>query len=345
MQTYDSGLGYKIISGSGSRSELGLQCRSLFGDSEAYILSDSNVGGLWLRDYEESLSDRGIAFHSYEYEAGEGNKSLRTLSEFIEFMLKNGVSRNDYVIGLGGGVTGDMAGFAASVCLRGIRYVQAPTTLLSAVDSSIGGKTGIDFGGYKNSVGSFHNPSLVLFDTDTLSTLPEKEFHSGTAEIIKYGAIGDRNLFEKTLHGLGSSEISDSIVTDCVKIKLNTVGEDPYDNGVRKLLNFGHTFGHAYEVLSGFSITHGEAVAAGMVTAAELSYKMGICDSTVPASIKNACSANGLPTEYEFSKDSVINTIKQDKKHFADTIDFVFVQSIGNCKIINTEISRISDTL
>ena len=231
------------------------------------------------------------------------------------------------VLALGGGVVGDMAGFAAAIFLRGIPYIQAPTTLLAAVDSSVGGKTAVDISAGKNLVGAFHQPALVYLDTDTLSTLDPAVMRDGFAEVIKYGIILDKNLFD-TVAVPGSFDLK-SVIARCIEIKRDVVEADEFDKGLRGLLNFGHTFGHAIEKLSGFTITHGSAVARGMIIAAKVARVYGFTDYT--EQITKVVKDYGFETGCPYSADELYSVILSDKKRSGSDITLVLPKEIGKC--------------
>ena len=254
---------YEVIIGSGLLLSAGEKIRAVAPKAEkAAIVSDDNVAPIYLEKVEKSLQAQGFQVCSFVFPHGEGSKNGRTYLEILNFMAANHISRSDLAIALGGGVVGDITGFAAATYLRGIKYVQLPTSLLAMVDSSVGGKTAIDLDEGKNLAGAFCQPELVLCDLDTLQTLSPDFFTDGCAEVLKYGVLGDRVLFDH-LKERGQDFDREYVISRCVEMKRDYVCEDEFDNGVRRKLNLGHTIGHAIEKCSDYTIPHGHAVAAG----------------------------------------------------------------------------------
>ena len=321
---------YEVVIGSGILSELGERCASLLGKGRAVIVTDSNVKEYWLDETKKSLQLAGIQTSVFVFPAGEESKSKETLFELIEFMAENRITRSDFAVALGGGVTGDMTGLAASLYLRGIPFVQVPTTLLAAVDSSVGGKTAVNLKAGKNLMGAFYQPELVLCDTRTLDTLSDEIFADGMAEVIKYGVIFDRELFDRVKGGDVKSDI-EKIIARCVELKRDVVARDEFDKGDRQLLNFGHTMAHSIEKCSNFEISHGSAVAIGMVIAAKASAKLGWSDEDCTAEIINANKNNNLPTECGFAPNDLADVALSDKKRTGGTINFVVPEVMGRC--------------
>ncbi len=321
---------YDVVIGSGILDSLGEKCASLFGKSRAAIITDSNVAPLWLDKASEAIKAAGIDVVSYVFPAGEESKNIHTLTDILEFMAENRLTRTDFAVALGGGVTGDMTGLAASLYLRGIDFVQVPTTLLAAVDSSVGGKTAVNLTAGKNLMGAFAQPSLVLCDTDTLGTLSPEIFSDGMAEVIKYGVIFDRELFDTVKAGNVKSNI-ENIIARCVELKRDVVAKDEFDKGDRQLLNFGHTMAHSIEKCSNFETSHGSAVAIGMVIAAKASHKLGWSDADCTDEIIEANKNNNLPYECDFYPEFLADAALSDKKRAGDTITFVAPKKIGEC--------------
>ncbi len=321
---------YDVVIGNGVLSGLGERCVSLLGKGRAVIVTDSNVAPLWLAEAKESLEKSGIETIEFIFPAGEESKSKETLSELIEFMAENRLTQSDFAVALGGGVTGDMTGLAASLYLRGIPFVQVPTTLLAAVDSSVGGKTAVNLKAGKNLMGAFNQPELVVCDTRTLDTLPDEIFADGMAEVIKYGVIFDRDLFDKVSGGDVKSDI-EKIIARCVELKRDVVVKDEFDKGERQLLNFGHTMAHSIEKCSNYEISHGSAVAIGMVIAAKASAKLGWSNEDCTSEIINANRNNNLPAECGFSPADLADAALSDKKRTGGTINFVVPEKIGKC--------------
>lgn len=321
---------YEVVIGRGILPTLGERCLSLFGKSRAVIVTDSNVAPLWLDKAKSALEGAGIDTVEFIFPAGEDSKSKETLFELLEFAAENRITRSDFAVALGGGVTGDMTGLAASLYLRGIPFVQVPTTLLAAVDSSVGGKTAVNLAAGKNLAGAFYQPSLVLCDTDTLATLPACEFANGMAEVIKYGVIFDKDLFDKVQGGDVKSDI-EKIIARCVELKRDVVAKDEFDNGERQLLNFGHTMAHSIEKCSNFEIAHGSAVAIGMVVAAKASAKLGWSAEDCTEAIIEANKNNSLPVECNFTAKDLADAALSDKKRTGGTINFVVPEVMGKC--------------
>lgn len=321
---------YDVIIGEGILSSLGERCVSLLGKGKAVIVTDSNVAHLWLNKAKASLEEAGIETLEFIFPAGEESKSKETLFELVEFMAENRLTRSDFAVALGGGVTGDMVGLASSLYLRGIEFVQVPTTLLAAVDSSVGGKTAVNLKSGKNLMGAFYQPALVLCDTLTLGTLPENVFADGMAEVIKYGVIFDKDLFDKVSGGDVKSDM-ESIIARCVELKRDVVAKDEFDKGDRQLLNFGHTMAHSIEKLSNFEISHGSAVAIGMVIAARASFALGWSNEDCTQAIINANKNNNLPVECGFAPADLADIALSDKKRTGGTINFVVPKNLGEC--------------
>ena len=321
---------YDVVIGKGILASLGERCAELFGKSRAVIVTDSNVAPLWLDKVKNSLESAGIESVEFVFTAGEESKNTATLCRLIEFMAESRLTRSDFAVALGGGVTGDMTGLAASLYLRGIDFVQIPTTLLAAVDSSVGGKTAVNLSAGKNLMGAFSQPSLVICDTETLATLPEEEFANGMAEIIKYGVIFDKDLFDKVCGGDVKSDI-EKIIARCAELKRNVVAKDEFDRGDRQLLNFGHTMAHSVEKCSNFEISHGSAVAIGMVIAARASYALGWSKEDCTDAIINANKNSNLPCECPFDAKELADAALSDKKRDGGTINFVVPEVMGGC--------------
>ena len=259
---------YDIIICRNELDQVGHAVKEVIKKGKIAILTDDKVDKLYGEVVIDSLLRSGFKCDKFVIINGESSKNMGCLTDFVNFLASKQITRDDAVLALGGGVVGDIAGFAAAIFLRGIKYIQVPTTLLAAVDSSVGGKTAVDISAGKNLVGSFHQPSLVYCDISTLDTLEPDIMRDGFAEVIKYGIIMDKNLFQKVLEPPVKN--LKEVITRCVEIKCNVVNADEFDKGARQLLNFGHTVGHAIELLSDFSISHGSAVAAGMVRAAKI---------------------------------------------------------------------------
>lgn len=293
------------------------------------VISDSNVAPLYLDKVVSALEKENFKVNSFVFEAGEKSKHLGTISDMYVSLADFGMTRKDIIIALGGGVCGDMAGFAAATYLRGIDFIQIPTSLLAQVDSSVGGKTGVDLPQGKNLVGAFHQPIAVLIDPDTLDTLPGEFVTDGMGEVIKYGCIKDSGFFE-FLEGQNALENIESVIETCVKIKRDVVSRDEREKGERMLLNFGHTLGHAIEKLGNFTeITHGMAVAIGMVLIAKAGENQGETAKGTADKITSLCKKYGLPTETSYSFTQLANAAKGDKKSAGGGINLVLLKEIG----------------
>ena len=321
---------YDVIIGEGVIHSLGKNCASLFGKCKALIVTDTNVARYWLEEAKKNLQLSGIETVEFIFPAGEESKNSKTLFDLVEFAAENKLTRSDFFVALGGGVTGDMTGLAASLYLRGIPFVQVPTSLLAAVDSSVGGKTAVNLKSGKNLMGAFYQPTLVICDINTLSTLPKEEFANGMAEVIKYGAIFDKDLFDKVKSGDVKSDM-ENIIARCIELKRDVVAEDEFDNGNRQLLNFGHTMAHSIEKCSNFEISHGSAVAIGMVIAAKASASLGWSNEDCSDAIIQANRNNNLPTECSFSAQKMAEIALSDKKRAGGFINFVVPEILGKC--------------
>lgn len=320
---------YDILIGKGVLSGIGQALKERFKSCTIAILSDDKVFPLYGKTVTDALSAAGFRTVCHVIKNGEQSKTLDNVTAFIDCMVKAQVTRSDMVLALGGGVVGDMAGFAAAIYLRGIPYIQVPTTLLAAVDSSVGGKTAVDISAGKNLVGAFHQPVLVYLDTDTLNTLAPSVLRDGFAEVIKYGIILDSKLFS-TVATPGGFDLT-KVIARCIEIKRDVVEQDEFDKGMRGLLNFGHTFGHAIEKLSGFSITHGSAVARGMIIAAQVARVYGFSDYT--EQITKVVKDYGFETGCPYSANKLYSVILSDKKRSGADITLVLPKQIGACTL------------
>lgn len=310
-------------------SESGRLIRNISEAKAVCLVSDSNVFPLYGQKVEDSLKEQGFRVVPYVFEAGEGSKNSGVLIHLVEFMAENEMTRSDIIVALGGGVCGDMAGFAAAVYLRGIDFVQIPTSLLAQIDSSVGGKTAIDLPQGKNLCGVFHQPKLVLIDPSVLDTLPEHFFSDGMAEAIKYGCIRSGELFGR-IEGEDAKDFIEDLIFQCVDIKRRIVERDEKEHGERALLNFGHTVGHAIEKLCNFDgITHGEAVGIGMLMIAKAGEQNGITQKGTAKSIEETLCKYNLKTESEFTGADIISAMNADKKRTGTGIQFIMLEAIG----------------
>ena len=333
---------YTIQIGTGLLPALGEMCNERALGSTAAIVTNSTVGSFYAETVKESLVKAGFVTHLIEIPDGESHKNSATLTSIYDALLEAGLSRDSFLVALGGGVVGDITGFAASTFLRGIPFVQVPTTLLAQVDSSVGGKTGINHPLGKNLIGTFYQPSLVLIDTATLTTLPEREYCSGLAEVIKYGVVCDRDFFtfiadnSERLRARDMDCLTEVIRISC-SLKASVVERDEKEGGYRAVLNYGHTFAHAIERLTHYAtFLHGEAVAIGMVQAARLSQLKGYADQHDTKAIIDLMQSLGLPVDLvSFSVDEYYQALLKDKKMRARGINFVFNKGIGDSVIEN----------
>lgn len=293
------------------------------------IISDSNVFPLYGAQVTERLKESGFEVISFVLPAGEASKNANTYLSILNFLAENRLTRTDAILALGGGVTGDITGFAAATYLRGIDYIQVPTTLLAMVDSSVGGKTAIDLPVGKNLVGAFYQPNLVICDLDALNTLPQSVFCDGCAEVIKYGVLYDEQLFSH-LEAAGLAFDRETVISRCVELKRDVVTEDEFDNGARQKLNLGHTIGHSIEAQSNFTITHGQAVAMGMAIISKACCKP-IYDRLVAVLEKFR-----LPTATVFTAKQLSVSAMSDKKRSGGTVNLIVPKKIGECVILPT---------
>ncbi len=337
---------YGVAIGPGLLRECGQRLRELVPPCHVAVVTDSHVAPLYLETVRDSLHAAGYETSAYAFPAGEGSKNISTLSDILEFLAGEHLTRTDCLVALGGGVVGDMAGFAAAVYLRGIRYVQLPTTLLAAVDSSVGGKTAIDLKAGKNLAGAFLQPAAVLCDTDCLKTLPPEVFADGAAEAVKTAVLSDPGLFNCMEDGgLQLLEIG-PVVAACVKYKAGVVERDERERGERKLLNLGHTVGHAIEKCSGYTIPHGHAVAAGLAIVARAAAGLEwMSEDAVKhhdgERICSALEALGLPVSTTYSAEELADAALSDKKRAGDTIALVVPREIGGCVLMEIPVSEL----
>lgn len=331
IQVYTSPA-YEVTIGPGVLKNCGQRLQCIMSPCRMAVIADSVVAPLYLKTVEESLSAAGFAVCSYVFPAGESHKNLSTLSDILEFLAENHMTRTDCVAALGGGVTGDMAGFAAAVYLRGIRYVQLPTTVLSAVDSSVGGKTAIDLAHGKNLAGAFLQPAAVLCDTDCLKSLPPEVFADGAAEAIKTGVLCDEGLFSLFEKG-DLKTVPEEVIARCVAFKAGVVERDEKEQNERRLLNLGHTMGHAIEKCSGYAIPHGHAVAAGLAIMARAAEKLGWAESGTAKRICGCLVKNDLPVTTGYDAERLAAAAAADKKRSGSHITIVVPAAIGRCEL------------
>ena len=324
------------INFSASFYELAKSLNEISAPQKLLIVTDTNVEKLYLSEVSKLLSDAGYDVAAYAFEAGEQNKNMNTILGICSACVKHKMDRKSMIIALGGGVVGDMAGFAAAIYMRGIRFVQVPTTLLSQSDSSVGGKTGIDFEDGKNILGAFHQPKLVYINVSTLKTLPQKEFISGMGEVIKHGIIRDGAFFDylkinsAKIKALDTDTLIYMAKTNC-GIKADVVMNDEKENGLRAILNFGHTIGHAVESAYNFTKTHGECVGTGMAGAAYMAHKRGLIDEALLDEIENIMSDYGFSVHVGLPENDVIwELMQKDKKKLEGKLKFVLPLKKGD---------------
>jgi 3-dehydroquinate synthase len=330
---------YEVRVGTGLLARAGLWLKEIGLSGKAVIITDTTVKGLYVDAVIEGLNNAGFKVTTLEVPVGEEQKSLETAGRLYDGLSGAFAERTTSILALGGGVIGDLAGFVAATYMRGLPLIQIPTTLLAQVDSSIGGKTAVDHGQLKNTIGVFYQPRLVIADIDTLNTLPEDELTNGMAEVIKHAAIRSRELFDYLDDNLERARalhmsVLEEIVLENVRIKAEVVEKDEKESGLRAILNYGHTVGHAIEAASGFQLRHGQAVAIGMAAEAKISSRMGILGDGDVMRLERVIRKAGLPMEMpELSVEEVMQAMKHDKKVAQDKIRFVLLKSIGNAFI------------
>jgi 3-dehydroquinate synthase len=330
---------YDVCIGSGLLSECGDKIAEVCGigsHSKAVLVTDDVVNQLYGEFAENSLYAAGYAVTRFVFPNGEQSKHMGTYIKLLEHLTETNLTRTDVIIALGGGVVGDLTGFAAATYLRGVRFVQIPTTLLAMVDSSVGGKTGVNLKAGKNQAGAFYQPEIVICDYDTLKTLPDDIFKDGCAEVIKHAVIRDAELFDllvKTPFGLDNPQNTENVIARNVTIKRDVVALDERDTGIRQVLNFGHTIGHGIEKHSDYSVSHGKAVAIGMVIASRGAWKLGFCSEECHRKITAIVKQYGLPHETQITPEQLISAAFADKKRSGDEITLIIPEKIGHCEL------------
>ena len=332
---------YDILIGNGLLDSCGELCAKVIKPCKVCIITDDTVAALYLERAERSMQNAGFLVKFYPFPHGEHNKNMDTIVKILEFLAEQRFTRTDCLVALGGGVVGDMCGFAAAIYLRGIKFIQIPTTLLAAVDSSVGGKTGVDLTSGKNLAGAFHQPSLVICDYSTLDTLPPETFADGCAEVIKYGVINDRPFFERLAGGI-RAQIED-VIAECVANKSRVVEEDELDNGTRQLLNLGHTIGHAIEACSDLTVSHGSAVAIGMVIVTRAAVRLGLCPEEDLDALVDMLKRESLPISCEYNAAQLAVAATADKKRKGDYITLVVPYSIGDTRLYKLPICQLAE--
>ncbi len=340
---------YDILVEAGLLKNMGVLIKKYTSAIRCLIITDSHVLELYAQKLKIVLEDESIVASIFSIPAGESSKNITNIMDIYKALAENEIGRGDIIVALGGGVIGDMAGFAASTWMRGIRFVQIPTSLLACVDSSVGGKTGIntDFG--KNLVGTFSQPSLVLIDSDMLQSLPDREFFSGMGEVVKHGLLFDKDMFEYLENNYSRSDIEQNIdetLANNCKLKAHIVEIDEKEKYERMFLNFGHTIAHCVEKSSGYGVyLHGEAVAIGIIFALEYGIKLGITkDKSILDRTRVMLANLNLPTDIPKGLD-LIKSMKQDKKRAGKKINFVFIEDIGVPKIVEIALDDVFNYL
>ena len=331
---------YEVTIGRGLLDTVGWQAAGQWKGRSAAVVSDSTVAPLYLNRVKDSLERAGFQVHSFVFPAGEDQKNGGTYLKLLEFLAARRLTRADGLIALGGGVVGDLAGFAVATFLRGIGFLQLPTTLLAAVDSSVGGKTAIDLTNGKNLAGAFYQPQAVLCDLDTLDTLPAEVFADGCAEVIKYGMIGDPALLAR-LETVDFRADPEELVARCVAQKRDLVEQDEFDTGARQLLNLGHTLGHGVEACSGYTVSHGRAVAIGMTLVTRAAVAFGRCPAEVLPRLRRLLERYGLPDATAYSAQALYEKTLSDKKRSGDTISLVVPIAWGASQLVRIPVSEL----
>lgn len=335
---------YNIYIGEGESERLCSYLSPLSLGKKIMIVTDDTVANLYLGTVERILTEGGYECSHFIFPHGEESKSAVTYISIMNNLARRRFTREDSILALGGGVVGDISGFAASTYMRGIRYVQMPTTLLSAVDSSVGGKCAIDIEGGKNLVGSFWQPSAVICDVNFLDTLPCEYFSDGMAEVIKYALLHSGELLSLIEGGRAQENIA-HVIEKCVCIKRDVVARDERDQGERAQLNLGHTLAHAIEAHSGFSISHGRAVGIGMCAITRGCERMGLCESETRERLLSLIEAYSLDSNCPYPIDELLSYIQNDKKSKGDGLELVLVRSFGECELKKVKFSEIKDYL
>ena len=337
-----AGEGYDFVIGDGLLDEIGNMAKSVMDARRIILFTDSTVNGLYADKIENELKRARFKTFRYVYEAGEKSKILNTVAELLDYMSDCGLTRGDAVAVLGGGVAGDMGGFAASVYLRGIKFMQIPTTLLASVDSSVGGKTGVDTKNGKNLVGTFWQPSLVVCDTSVFESLGHDLMLDGFAEVIKTAAIRSEKMFRELEDGLFTEKMAD-IIARCVTIKGDVVQSDEKEKGLRRILNFGHTMAHAIELSSNYTISHGRAVAIGMLMVTKASEAHGLTEAGTYRRLYDLIEREGYETETDIPLDLLCEAAHRDKKSGGSFIKLVYIPKIGQAAVKKVSYTDLFD--
>ena len=340
----DASRSYDVRIGRGLLDDCGRQIAERVRCASAAVVTDDTVYALYGERVCASLEAAGVRTVCYVFPHGEKSKNLLEYAKILNFLAENRVTRADALIALGGGVTGDLGGFAAATYLRGIPFVQLPTTLLAAMDSSVGGKTAVDLPAGKNLAGAFYQPELVLCDLDTLDSLPREIFLDGCAEVIKYAVLGSRELFA-LLADIPSGKGLEEVTARCVEMKRDFVQSDELDRGARQMLNLGHTFGHAVEASSRFTLSHGKSVAIGMAMILRAACSRGLCSAETRDAVIALLQRYGLPTECPYPADMLLGALSADKKIFGTRLNLVVPTDIGACRLLPVGVDELSGWL
>lgn len=340
----DASRSYDVRIGRGLLDDCGRQIAERVRCASAAVVADDTVYALYGERVCASLEAAGVRTVCYVFPHGEKSKNLLEYAKILNFLAENRVTRADALIALGGGVTGDLGGFAAATYLRGVPFVQLPTTLLAAVDSSVGGKTAVDLPAGKNLAGAFYQPELVLCDLDTLDSLPREIFLDGCAEVIKYAVLGSRELFA-LLADIPSGKGLEEVTARCVEMKRDFVQSDELDRGARQMLNLGHTFGHAVEASSRFTLSHGKSVAIGMAMILRAACSRGLCSAETRDAVIALLQRYGLPTECPYPADMLLGALSADKKIFGTRLNLVVPTDIGACRLLPVGVDELSGWL
>lgn len=340
---------YSITIGTGLLEQVDRYVKDLFNGRKIAVISDLRVMDLYGNKVGERLKEAGFQVSKFAFEPGEKSKTLKTYGEILNFLAEEGFDREDLIVAVGGGVTGDLAGFAAATYMRGIDYVQVPTTLLAQVDSSVGGKTGIDLDKGKNLAGAFWQPKSVICDLEVLETLDEREYASGMGEVVKYGVLSGRyvlDILEKAARCQGLDfQVLEELVYRCIKIKKNLVEADEQDFAIRHMLNLGHTVGHGLEAISGYELSHGQAVSVGIAVMARYMASRGVMYEGDLNHLLEIMEKVGAMADYECDLQELRQAICSDKKISGDEIQLVMPEKLGHCVLETIKLDKLEDIL
>ncbi|NLL56304.1 MAG: 3-dehydroquinate synthase [Clostridiales bacterium] len=333
---------YDILLGSGLLNNIGSYVTKVISSKKIVIVTENNVNAIYGEQVAKNLEESGFEVYIWQFLAGEQSKNAQVYFELITFIANCSLQRNDCLLALGGGVVGDLCGFAASTYMRGIKFISVPTTLLAIIDSSVGGKTAIDLEQGKNLVGTFYQPDLVIADIDTLSTLPHREIINGKGELIKYGILLGGKLWQMIL--TGSNPLDNACMLElCIKYKRDIVERDEHEKSLRKLLNLGHTAGHAIEKITNYAMPHGECVALGIAIAARSAYARKELSFTSYEQIMSVLKAENMPLIIDIKQENIINAALNDKKRAGKELTMVVINDIGNCQLRNVPIQSLGE--